>query len=59
MSEQALNQTVTAYLAVDGATVARPLRDEPFGRTGDVLDPFGHRWSVLNVNPDFKPEDMM
>jgi PhnB protein len=42
-----------------GATVARPLRDEPFGRTGDVLDPFGHRWSFLKVNPDFKPEDMM
>jgi len=42
-----------------GATVARPLRNEPFGRTGDVLDPFGHRWSVLKVNPDFKPEDMM
>ena len=56
MSEQALNQTVTAYLAVDGATAARPLRDEPYGRTGDVLDPFSHRWSVLKVNPDSSPK---
>ena len=41
-----------------GATVDRDLRDEPYGRTGDLRDPFGHRWSVMKVNPDFKPEDM-
>ena len=41
-----------------GATVDRGLRDEPYGRTGDPRDPFGHRWLVIKVNPDFKPEDM-
>jgi PhnB protein len=41
-----------------GATVNRPMRDEPYGRTGDIVDPFGHRWSILTVNPNFKPEDM-
>jgi PhnB protein len=45
--------------AIDaGATVDRDLRDEPYGRTGDVRDPFGHRWSIMKVNPNFKPEDM-
>ena len=45
--------------AVDaGAKITRPMRDEPYGRTGDVEDPFGHRWSIMTVNPNFKPEDM-
>jgi PhnB protein len=45
--------------AVDaGATVDRPLKDEPYGRGGWITDPFGHRWSIMTSNPDFKPEDM-
>ncbi|MEX2246283.1 MAG: VOC family protein [Dehalococcoidia bacterium] len=45
--------------AVDaGAKVERPLKDEPYGRGGWVIDPFGHRWSIMTSNPDFKPEDM-
>lgn len=42
-----------------GARIIREPRDEPFGRTADVADPFGHRWSLTKVNPNFKPEDMM
>jgi PhnB protein len=42
-----------------GAKQNRPMRDEPYGRTGEFTDPFGHRWSVLTVNPNFKSEDMM
>lgn len=46
--------------AVDpGATVERPLKNEPYGRGGWVVDPFGHRWSIMTPNPDFKPEDMV
>jgi PhnB protein len=41
-----------------GATVERPLKNEPYGRTGWVIDPFGHRWAIQTPNPDFKPEDM-
>lgn len=37
-----------------GARVERPLRDEPYGRAGWIFDPFGHRWSIMTVNPDFK-----
>jgi PhnB protein len=34
--------------AVDaGASVERPLKDEPYGRVGWVIDPFGHRWSIM------------
>jgi uncharacterized glyoxalase superfamily protein PhnB len=29
-----------------GARLERPARDEPFGRTGVIHDPFGHRWMV-------------
>jgi len=30
-----------------GATVERPLKDEGFGRSGWLIDPFGHRWNVV------------
>jgi uncharacterized glyoxalase superfamily protein PhnB len=38
-------------LAVDraadcGASVERPARDEPYGRTGVIVDPYGHRWML-------------
>ena len=42
-----------------GAVIERPIRDEPYGRTADVRDPFGHRWGIMKVNADFKPEDML
>jgi PhnB protein len=29
-----------------GATATKPLRDEPYGRTGEVKDPYGHRWFI-------------
>jgi uncharacterized glyoxalase superfamily protein PhnB len=30
----------------EGAHLERPVSDEPYGRTGVVVDPFGHRWIV-------------
>ncbi|MEX0683914.1 MAG: VOC family protein [Dehalococcoidia bacterium] len=29
-----------------GASIERPLKDEPYGRTGWVVDPYGHRWCI-------------
>ena len=29
-----------------GASVERPATDEPYGRGGRLIDPFGHRWMV-------------
>jgi uncharacterized glyoxalase superfamily protein PhnB len=37
----------TVRRAVDaGAELTRPPADEPYGRTGAINDPFGHRWMV-------------
>jgi PhnB protein len=41
-----------------GAKAERAIKDEPYGRGGWIVDPFGHRWSIQTPNPDFKPEDM-
>jgi uncharacterized glyoxalase superfamily protein PhnB len=32
--------------ATAGATVERPAGDAPYGRTGVVVDPYGHRWML-------------
>jgi uncharacterized glyoxalase superfamily protein PhnB len=32
-----------------GATVERPATDEPYGRGGRLIDPFGHRWMVQST----------
>jgi PhnB protein len=42
-----------------GAAVQRPLRDEFYGdRTGTVIDPFGHIWSLSTHKEDLSPEQM-
>jgi PhnB protein len=40
-ADAAFAQALTA-----GATEERPLKDEPFGRAGWLVDPFGHRWCI-------------
>jgi PhnB protein len=29
-----------------GVTIERPLVNQPYGRTGWVVDPYGHRWCI-------------
>jgi uncharacterized glyoxalase superfamily protein PhnB len=44
-----------------GATVERPATDAPYGRTGVVVDPYGHRWMLqaapAAASPAPKPGD--
>jgi len=44
---------VFARAVAAGATEERPMEDQPFGRTGWFIDPFGVRWSVMRSNPAF------
>ncbi len=42
-----------------GATVVRPLQDQFYGdRSGTVLDPFGHQWSIATHKEDLTPEQI-
>ncbi len=38
---------VTRRAVARGATVERPPRDQPYGRSSVIVDPFGHRWMLL------------
>jgi uncharacterized glyoxalase superfamily protein PhnB len=40
-----VDATIERALA-GGASLERPATDEPYGRTGVIRDPFGHRWMV-------------
>lgn len=38
-----------------GAELERPVADQPYGRTGVIVDPFGHRWMVQAAAPGKAP----
>lgn len=43
-----------------GATLVRPVADQFYGqRGGQVLDPFGHRWSVATVTEHLSDEEIV
>jgi len=43
----------------EGAKETRPLRDEFYGdRTGNLVDPFGHSWSIATHKEDLSPEEI-
>jgi PhnB protein len=46
--------------AVDaGATLLRAVKDEFFGdRTGQVMDPYGHKWFLATHKEDVSPSEM-
>jgi PhnB protein len=42
-----------------GAQVVRPVKDQFYGdRSGSIIDPFGHLWSVATHVEDVTPEEM-
>ncbi len=53
-ADKIFNQAVAA-----GATVSMPLADMFWGdRYGQLVDPFGHRWSIATHKQDLTPEQM-
>jgi uncharacterized glyoxalase superfamily protein PhnB len=43
--------TAVARAVELGATLTRPVSDAPYGRTGVILDPYGHRWMLQTPIP--------
>ena len=42
-----------------GAKVEKPLTDQFYGdRSGTLLDPFGHQWTIATHKEDVSPEEM-
>ena len=42
-----------------GAKVYQPVQDKFYGdRSGTVIDPFGHMWSIMTPKEDVSPEEM-
>lgn len=42
-----------------GATEVRPVQDQFYGdRSGTLVDPFGHQWSLATHTADVTPEEM-
>jgi PhnB protein len=50
---------VVARAVAAGAKVQRPVADAFYGdRTGTIVDPFGHVWSVATHKEDLSPEEI-
>jgi PhnB protein len=42
-----------------GAKVLRPIKDQFYGdRSGNLEDPFGHKWTIATHKEDVSPEEM-
>jgi PhnB protein len=50
---------VVAKAVAAGSTLVRPIEDQFYGdRSGQIVDPWGHRWSVATHVEDVSPEEM-
>lgn len=50
---------VVARAVAAGATLARPVADQFYGdRSGMILDPFGHSWTVATHKEDVSPDEL-
>jgi PhnB protein len=48
-----------AQAVAAGARVVRPVKDQFYGdRSGTLVDPFGHQWTVATHTEDVTPEEM-
>ena len=54
-----VDSVVTTALAA-GATLNREIQDQFYGdRSGQITDPWGHRWNVASHIEDVAPDEMM
>lgn len=52
--DEVFDRAITA-----GATANQPVKDQFYGdRSGTVIDPFGHMWTIATHVEDVPPEDM-
>jgi PhnB protein len=52
-------ETVIQRAVESGAKLLRPIKNQFYGdRSGSLLDPFGHMWSVATHVEDVSPEEM-
>ena len=50
---------MVARALAEGATEERPVEDQFYGdRSGTIIDPFGHKWSVSTHVEDISPEEL-
>ena len=50
---------VFAAAIAAGATESRPVRDQFYGdRSGNLVDPFGHRWTIATHIEDVDPDEL-
>jgi PhnB protein len=50
---------VFAQAVAAGGTVERPLMNQFYGdRSGTIIDPFGHKWTIATHIEDVTPEEM-
>ena len=50
---------VVARAVAAGATLERPVADQFYGdRSGNLVDPFGHRWMIATHTEDVSPAEM-
>lgn len=50
---------VFARAVTAGAKVDRPIQDQFYGdRSGTIVDPFGHKWTISTHVEDVSPEEM-
>lgn len=50
---------VVARAVAAGATLQRPVQDQFYGdRSGTLIDPFGHKWTVATHKEDVSPEEL-
>jgi PhnB protein len=50
---------IVAQAVAAGATVTRPVKDQFYGdRSGTLVDPFGHVWTIATHTEDLSPEEI-